>query len=125
MQNINIDSLANISQIVEAFILIASVFYLSLQVKQANKLSKSETRRTMLKMDLADLAVGRDNPAIIRLWTKEELMERGESFYAINCSACHQANGKGSKTVYAPNLVGFSDTYMFNQLVKYRDGIRL
>ena len=73
MQNINIDSLANISQIVEAFILIASVFYLSLQVKQANKLSKSETRRTMLKMDLADLAVGRDHPAIIRLWTKEEL----------------------------------------------------
>ena len=73
MQNLNIDSIANILQIVEAFILIASVFYLSLQVKHTNKISKSETRRTMLQMDLDDIAVGRDHPTIISLWTKEEL----------------------------------------------------
>ncbi len=28
-----------------------------------------------------------------RRWV--ELVKRGESVYAINCAACHQANGKG------------------------------
>ena len=28
-------------------------------------------------------------------WTKEELMERGEQVYAINCASCHQLTGKG------------------------------
>ena len=69
----DIDSFASIAQIVEAVILITSVFYLSTQVKQANKMSKSETRRTLLKMDIDDIAVGRDNPKIITLWTKKEL----------------------------------------------------
>ena len=69
----SVDSFADIAQIVEAFILIASVFYLSLQVKQANKISKSQTRRTMLRMDIDDIAVGRENPKIISLWAKEEL----------------------------------------------------
>ena len=68
-----IDSFASIAQVVEAVILVASVFYLSMQVKQANKMSMSETRRTLLKMDIDDIAVGRDNPEIITLWTKEEL----------------------------------------------------
>ena len=48
----NIDSYASIAQIMEAVVLIASVFYLSLQLKQANQISRSETRRTMLKMDI-------------------------------------------------------------------------
>jgi len=38
-------------------------------------------------------------------WTKEELMERGESFYVTNCVACHQANGKGIPPVF-PALEG-------------------
>ena len=40
-----------------------------------------------------------------KVWTKEELMERGESFYAVNCVACHQANGKGIPPVF-PALEG-------------------
>lgn len=28
-------------------------------------------------------------------WTKEELLERGERIYAINCASCHQPSGKG------------------------------
>lgn len=40
-----------------------------------------------------------------KVWSKEELMERGESFYATNCSACHQANGKGIPPVF-PALEG-------------------
>ena len=82
----DIDSFASIAQIVEAVILIASVFYLSMQVKQANKMSKSETRRTLLKMDIDDIAVGRDNPKIITLWTKKEryfLANRKESLLLI------------------------------------------
>jgi hypothetical protein len=66
----NMDSYANIAQILEAVILIASVFYLSLQLKQANQISRAETRRTMLMMDLKDISVGRDSPEIIGLWTK-------------------------------------------------------
>ena len=45
----NLELVSAIAQIVEAIILIASVFYLSLQVKQANLLSRSETRRVMMK----------------------------------------------------------------------------
>ena len=40
-----------------------------------------------------------------KVWTKDELMERGESFYAVNCAACHQANGQGIPPVF-PALVG-------------------
>ena len=28
-------------------------------------------------------------------WTKDELMQRGERIYAINCASCHQPTGKG------------------------------
>ena len=79
----DIDSFASVAQIVEAVILIASVFYLSMQVKQANKMSKSETRRTLLKMDIDDIAVGRDNPKIITLWTKKNSRPRKESLLLI------------------------------------------
>jgi len=30
-----------------------------------------------------------------RVFTKDELMARGEKVYAANCAACHQANGEG------------------------------
>ena len=42
---------------------------------------------------------------ISKVWTKDELMERGESFYVTNCVACHQANGKGIPPVF-PALEG-------------------
>ncbi len=35
-----------------------------------------------------------DDPA--RVWTLDDLVQRGEKVYAANCAACHQANGKGS-----------------------------
>jgi cytochrome c oxidase subunit 2 len=40
-----------------------------------------------------------------KVWTKEELMARGEGFYATNCAACHQAGGQGIPPVF-PALVG-------------------
>ena len=43
-------------------------------------------------------------------WTAQELVERGESIYAINCVACHQTNGQGIPGIF-PALAG-SDIVM-------------
>ena len=42
------------------------------------------------KKEMAALA---DDPN--KIWTIDELKQRGEKVYAANCVACHQANGKG------------------------------
>ena len=34
-----------------------------------------------------------DDPS--KVWTVDELKQRGEKVYAANCVACHQASGKG------------------------------
>jgi len=46
-------------------------------------------------------------------WTAQELVERGESVYAINCVACHQTNGQGIPGIF-PALAG-SDIVMNNK----------
>jgi cytochrome c oxidase subunit 2 len=33
-------------------------------------------------------------------WTAQELVERGESVYAVNCVACHQTNGQGIPGIF-------------------------
>ena len=40
-----------------------------------------------------------------KVWTKEELYQRGEAVYNTNCLACHQANGEGLPGVF-PGLKG-------------------
>ena len=40
------------------------------------------------------MAAKADDPA--KVWTLADLAKRGESVYAANCAACHQANGKGA-----------------------------
>ena len=40
------------------------------------------------------LAAAADDPA--KVWNLADLVKRGESVYAANCAACHQANGKGA-----------------------------
>lgn len=40
-----------------------------------------------------------DDPT--RVWTVTDLAKRGESVYAANCVACHQANGKGAGPIKA------------------------
>ncbi len=42
------------------------------------------------KKEMAALA---DDPS--KVWTVDELKQRGEKVYAANCVTCHQANGKG------------------------------
>ena len=40
-----------------------------------------------------------------KVWTKSELVERGQGVYLKNCVACHQANGQGLPPVF-PSLEG-------------------
>ena len=46
------------------------------------------------KKKMAALA---DDPS--KVWTLADLVKRGESVYAANCAACHQANGKGAGSI--------------------------
>jgi cytochrome c oxidase subunit 2 len=40
-----------------------------------------------------------DDPT--KTWTVADMVKRGESVYAANCAACHQANGKGAGPIKA------------------------
>ncbi|MDZ4102813.1 MAG: cytochrome c oxidase subunit II [Hydrogenophaga sp.] len=40
------------------------------------------------------MAAAADDPA--KVWVLADLVKRGESVYAANCAACHQASGKGA-----------------------------
>ena len=40
-----------------------------------------------------------------KIWTKTELIERGQGVYLKNCVACHQVNGQGLPPVF-PSLDG-------------------
>ena len=55
------------------------------------------------KKEMAALA---DDPT--KVWTIDELKTKGETVYAANCVACHQANGKGVPGAFAP-LDGSAD----------------
>ena len=40
------------------------------------------------------IAAKADDPT--KVWTAQDITQRGEKVYASNCAACHQANGKGA-----------------------------
>jgi len=44
-----------------------------------------------------EMAAKADDPS--KVWTLTDLVKRGESVYAANCAACHQANGKGAGSI--------------------------
>jgi cytochrome c oxidase subunit 2 len=50
-----------------------------------------------------EMAAKADDPS--RVWTLDELKQRGEKVYAANCVVCHQSNGKGLPGAY-PALDG-------------------
>jgi len=68
----------------------------------------------------AIMAAAADDPS--KVWTLADLVQRGESVYAANCAACHQANGKGAgpiKPLDGSALVTAADTGAFiNVLLK-------
>jgi cytochrome c oxidase subunit 2 len=45
------------------------------------------------------MAAAADDPN--KVWTLTDMVKRGESVYAANCVACHQANGKGAGSIKA------------------------
>lgn len=49
--------------------------------------------------------------------------ERGEQLYAV-CTACHGEQGRGSRELNTPSLVGMSDWYLLRQLQYFKSGIR-
>ena len=48
---------------------------------------------------------------------------KGKEHY-ISCIACHQADGSGNQALNSPALAGLSDTYIVNQLIKFKNGTR-
>jgi len=47
-----------------------------------------------------EVAAAGDNPN--KAWDLKELVARGEKVYTANCTACHQANGKGAPPAFPP-----------------------
>jgi cytochrome c oxidase subunit 2 len=41
-----------------------------------------------------------------KVWSKEELMEKGRSAYNKSCAACHQLDGKGLASAFPPLIAG-------------------
>ncbi len=50
--------------------------------------------------------------------------ERGEMLYGNYCAQCHKAEGGGQESVGAPSIAGLPEWYVYEQLVKFRSGVR-
>jgi cytochrome c oxidase subunit II len=64
------------------------------------------------------MAAKADDPT--KVWTLTDLVKRGESVYAANCVACHQANGKGAgpiKALDGSSIVVAADASQFTQIM--------
>jgi cytochrome c oxidase subunit 2 len=65
------------------------------------------------------MAAAADDPS--KVWTLTDLVKRGESVYAANCAACHQANGKGAGPIKAldgsPVVLDTDKSKMINVLL--------
>ena len=66
-----------------------------------NAVSESEYQSWVKgqKLAMAEAEAGTD-----KVWTKADLMKRGEEVYKTSCAACHQANGAGIPGVF-PALI--------------------
>ena len=58
------------------------------------KVVSAEDYTAWVMAEKKKLAAKADDPT--KVWTAEEITQRGEKVYAANCAACHQANGKGA-----------------------------
>jgi len=64
--------------------------YMPIQVKVLS----AEDYAAWVDTEKKKQAAKADDPS--KVWTLDELTQRGEKVYASNCAACHQANGKGA-----------------------------
>jgi len=67
------------------------------------KVVSAEDYTAWVKGEKTRMAALADDPN--KVWTIDELKTKGEKVYAANCVACHQANGQGVPSAFAP-LVG-------------------
>jgi cytochrome c oxidase subunit 2 len=58
------------------------------------KVVTAEAYATWVGEQKKAMAAASDDPS--KVWVLADLVKRGESVYAANCVACHQANGKGA-----------------------------
>jgi cytochrome c oxidase subunit II len=58
------------------------------------KVVSAEDYSKWVAVELKKAAAKQDDPS--KIWTLDEIKQRGEKVYAANCAACHQANGKGA-----------------------------
>jgi cytochrome c oxidase subunit 2 len=58
------------------------------------KVVTAEQYTTWVKDQQKAMAALADDPS--KVWALGDMVKRGESVYAANCAACHQANGKGA-----------------------------
>lgn len=65
-------------------------------------LPPEQFRQWVRQQQQQDAAAQKD---VERLWTREELMQRGESVYLNQCATCHQDNGSGLAPAF-PALAG-------------------
>lgn len=50
--------------------------------------------------------------------------ERGATLYNNYCAQCHKADGVGQESVGAPSIAGLPEWYVYEQLTKFRSGVR-
>jgi cytochrome c553 len=50
--------------------------------------------------------------------------ERGQVVYSNYCAQCHKADGVGQESVGAPSIAGLPEWYVYEQLTKFRSGVR-
>ena len=68
-----IQNWANISEIVGAVAVVASLIYLAIQIRQSNALARAGTRQVMMQMGQNELGKVVDDPSMWDLFTKNEL----------------------------------------------------
>jgi cytochrome c oxidase subunit II len=61
------------------------------------KVVSAEDYSKWVALELKKVAAKQDDPS--KVWTLDEIKQRGEKVYAANCAACHQANGKGAGSI--------------------------
>jgi cytochrome c oxidase subunit 2 len=58
------------------------------------KVLSAEDYAVWVDGEVKKMAAKADDPT--KVWTMEDISQRGAKVYAANCAACHQANGKGA-----------------------------
>ena len=100
-------------------------------IRGAHPLDAPGMRMRPLAKSMRDEAAVKDVSAYVAsLWPKDKALTfttddaaHGKVLYAT-CAACHGADGKGMKALNAPPLNQSTDWYLYEQLKKFKAGIR-